>query len=221
MSSKVKVDRAHPLIEQAGNAEAIVVEGEAAVAGVEASPHYNDPAAADVQGKTKSYAAAILALKANNTAKQNGRIMLEQATTAEPVLIRRVGTQRRGLTNAIEAFADGSKDVALTFVKKLEEKHAAPDATTPENLRPFKHPKHADAACRWDPSPGAEGYLVQHCTNTADASTYSAALHSTEAKFHLLGQTAGTTIYFRVAALDKKLPGGQTEWTVWVGVFVV
>jgi hypothetical protein len=52
-------------------------------------------------------------------------------------------------------------------------------------------------------------------------STFSAAVHSTAVKFHLLGQAAGTTVYFRVAALDKKLPGGQTEWTTWVPILVV
>jgi hypothetical protein len=221
MSNKVPVDRATPSIPQPEQADEIVVEGEATIAGVKASPHFNDPGAADVQAKAKGYEDAITALKGNNAAKQQGRVLLNQAETAEPALIRRVGTRRRGLANAIEAFADGSKDVALTFVKKLEAKHAAPDASTPANLRPLKTRKHGDAACRWDRSPGAEGYVVQHCTNTADPSTYSAALHSTEARYHLLGQAAGTTLFFRVAALDKKLPAGQTDWTAWVAVLVV
>jgi hypothetical protein len=44
------------------------------------------------------------------------------AETNEAPLLRRWGTKRRALESAIEDFADGSKDVALTFNVKLEEK---------------------------------------------------------------------------------------------------
>src|SRR5262249_49804013 len=129
MSSKVPVDRATPSIPQPDKAEDIVVEGEAALAGVKASPHFNDPGAAEVQAKAKSYEAALGDLKKNNANKQQGRALLDQAENAEPALIRRAGTQRRGLSNSIEAYSDGSKDIALSFVKDLEERHALPDAT--------------------------------------------------------------------------------------------
>jgi hypothetical protein len=76
------------------------------------------------------------------------------------------------------------------------------------------------AGFRWDPTPGAKGYVLQHATNPADATTYSAELPISDSKFWLTGQTRGATISFRVLACDARLPGGRTAYTAWVPVLV-
>jgi hypothetical protein len=100
------------------------------------------------------------------------------------------------------------------------ERQAKPNATVPANLRPMKGKTPTVASVRWDPTDGAHGYMLQHATNTADPTTYVAPFSLTAARYHLGGQTSGTTVYFRVAALDADLPGSQTGFTAWVAVVV-
>jgi hypothetical protein len=216
--SKVKVDQAKPVIPKASTPDEMVIEGEDIESKVKASPNYG--AAGAVQTMTTTFGAAVAALKANNTVKQKARDELHAAETNEPTLVRRLDAQRRALASAIEVFADGSKDIAHSFNVPLAEPHPAPDATTPENLRPMKSTTHDRAGCRWEPTPGAHGYILQHATNPADPSTHSAEISLSQAKFWLHGQTQGTTVYFRVLACDADLPNGRTAYTAWVAVLV-
>jgi hypothetical protein len=84
----------------------------------------------------------------------------------------------------------------------------------------MKSTTHDRAGCRWNPTPGAHGYILQHTMNPADPSTYSAEISLSQARFWLHGQTRGTTVYFRVLACDADLPNGRTPYTAWVGVLV-
>jgi hypothetical protein len=216
---KIPVDRARVSIPNATTAEAMVTEGNSVVTGVEAS--VNIAAATDVATAAKALGTVTSALDANNQAKAKAKAALATAETNEAPLVRRWGTKRRALASAIEDFADGSKDVALTFNVKLEEKAPTPIAGTPVNLRAMKSRKPTWAGCRWDRTPGAHGYMLQHATNPADATTYSTAMAISSARFWLTGQTSGTTLYFRVLACDAAiLPSGQTPYTGWVAVLV-
>ena len=219
MMSKVKVDQARPVLPKGKTPEDMVTDGEDIQGKVKASPNHG--AAGAVQTSTKSHGAAVAALKANNELKEKAKLDLQTAETNEPTLVRRLDAQRRGLANAIEIFADGSKDVANSFNVPLDEKHAAPEAVTPENPRPMKSKTHDRAGFRWKPDPGAHGYMLQHTLTPADPTTYSAEISLSEAKFWLTSQTRGTTVYFRVLACDARLPTGRTPYTAWVPVVVV
>jgi hypothetical protein len=216
--SNVKVDQARPVIPAGKTPDEMVTDGTSTQAGVAASPNY--ASAPGVQAANKSYGAAVTALQANNTAKAKAKADLQTAETNEPVLVRRVNAQRRGLASAIEVFADGSKDIANSFNVPLDAKTASPEAVTPVNARPMKSKTGDRAGFRWDPTPGAKSYVLQHATNPADATTFSAELPTSESRFWLMGQTRGTTISFRVLACDARLPGGRTPYTAWVPVLV-
>jgi hypothetical protein len=119
-----------------------------------------------VQAASATYGAAVAALKANNTAKAKAKADLATAETNEPTLVRRVNAQRRRLASAIEVFADGSKDVANSFNVPLDVRTAPPEAVTLVNARPMKSKTGDRAGFRWDPTPGAKGYVLQHARNS-------------------------------------------------------
>jgi hypothetical protein len=149
-----------------------------------------------------------------------GHARTSTAITNEAQLVRSWGKNRRALVSAIDLFADGSKDVVQSLGVDVEERQPKPNATVPANLRPMKGKTPTVASVRWDPTAGAQGYMLQHATNTADPTTYAAPFSLTTVRYHLGGQTSGTTVYFRVAALDDNLPGSQTAFTAWVAVVV-
>ena len=219
-NKKVPVDQATPKIgpPPKDTAEALVTDGLATVTRVLASP--NIGSAGGVSAAANAWNADLLALQKNNTNKSNARDLLATAITNEPPLVRAVHAGKRGLVSAIDTFSKGSKDMVQSFTVDVEQRTPRPEATVPVDLRPMKTTKSATARARWAPTPGADGYMLQHATNTADATTYAAPFRVAVAHYDLVGQTPGTTIYFRVAAVDSRLPGGQTAFTAWVGVFV-
>jgi hypothetical protein len=196
----------------------MVAAGTSTVTTVLASP--NIAAATDVKAAANSLGATIAALQGNNTAKSKARADLDAAIVNEVQLVRAFGAGRRALVASIEVFSKGSKDVIKSFGVDVEERKPRPEATVPMGLRPMKVKKPNHASVRWDPTLGAQGYMLQHATNSADASTYAAPFRVTAARYYLGGQTPGATVYFRVAALDTALSGGQTAFSAWVAVMV-
>jgi hypothetical protein len=215
--SKVPVDRATPQItEPMATPEEMVTTGNDTINKIKASSNYAN--APEVQNAVTAWQTTVSALDTNNKAKEQARVQLDQAETAEPALVRRYHVRRNGVLTAIAAFADGSKQIVQSFGTGVEERRVAPLAETPANLRRMVKPKLGVASVRWDRTPGAHGYLLQHCTNPSDPTTYSQPISVSAARYHLGGQTPGATIYFRVLACDASLPNGQTPYTAWVAV---
>lgn len=216
MSSRLPVDRAKVELPQPATAEQMEEEGNKLIADVTAStalanaPKVKD-ALADLTATNKD-------LADNNAAKAKAKKALADAETKEPPLVRRWSVRRRALAVAIEDSADGSKDAVAAFNVKVAEKKAPPEATVPTRLRPMKTQRDSTASVRWDPVDGARRYLLQHCTNPNDPATFSSPSTVDQTRYHLAGQTAGATVYFRVASVDKRLATGQTAFTAWVPV---
>jgi hypothetical protein len=73
-----------------------------------------------------------------------------------------------------------------------------------------------DVTVAWTRGNVRHGFLVQHATNPADATTIATPMASTKAKLTLHGQPSGSSISFRVAAIDPTSPVGQSAWSAWV-----
>ncbi len=216
---KLKVDRATPQITEPNEAaETLVTTANTAIGNINASPAL--AGAGDVVTTVKNWAAANAALDANNKAKAAAQLQLDAAIAAEGPLVRRWGARKRAVLSAIEIAGDGSAELVAAFNVTVEQRQAAPVAAVPVNLRPMKVLKSANASVRWDPTPGANGYMLQHATSPNDPTTYSPQIHVSAAKFRLGAQTPGATIYFRVLALDPSPPLGQTGFTAWVATIV-
>ncbi len=217
---KVPVDHATPKItEPMETSEEMVTIGNEVIAQINASTGITN--AAEVQANVKAWGLVLTARGQNNTNKANGRAMVTQAETAEPALMRRCKVRRNLVLGAIQSAGDGAAQVVQGFNVEVEVRKTAPLAGVPLNLRPMKKRTPTYASVRWDLMPGARGYLLQHATNPADATTYSPQISLTATRYHLTGQTPGTTVYLRVLACDGRLtPTGQTAYCAWVAVLV-
>ena len=219
MSKRVPVDRATPRITGGRSKPTKMVDSaNKSIAAILGSSNISK--AGGVASAANDWSDANTALDTNNQNKAKGHALLEAAILAEPPLVRRWYDRTVAVETAIRLFADGSKEVAQSFEVPVAQKTTTPEATVPQNLRPMKVKKPSNASGRWDKVPGATGYLLQHASNPNDPSTYSAPINCTGVMYHLPGQTVGTTVYFRVLAIDKRLPGGQTAYTAWVAVLV-
>jgi hypothetical protein len=73
-----------------------------------------------------------------------------------------------------------------------------------------------DITAAWKRGVAKHGFLAQHASNPADATTYSTPTACTKAKLALHGMPSGSSISFRVAAIDPASPMGQSPWSAWV-----
>jgi hypothetical protein len=73
-----------------------------------------------------------------------------------------------------------------------------------------------DITAAWTKGIAKHGFLAQHASNPADATTYSSSIACTRAKLTLHGMPSGSSISFRVAAIDPASPTGQSPWSAWV-----
>jgi hypothetical protein len=218
--SKIPVDHATPQItEPMETAEEMVTTGNDTIAKINASAAIAN--APEVATNLKAWGVVLTALATNNTSKSAAKTQLSLAETAEPALMRRCRVRRNLVLGAVQSFGDGAAQAVQSLNMAVEEREPTPLAITPQNLRSMKKKVPTSAAVRWDPTPGAKGYLLQHATNPADPTTYSPQISLTAAKYYLGGQTPGATVYFRVLACDGRLvPTGQTAFTAWFAVFV-
>jgi hypothetical protein len=220
MTTKVAVDHATPQIPEVKETpEEIVATGTAAMAKINASEAISG--APEVQSNVKAWGVAITALAVNNQSKSTARAQLKLAETAEPALVRRCKVRKRLVLGAIQSAGDGAAQGVQSFNVAVEQRQAKPLAVVPLNVRPMKTKTPSYASVRWDVDQGAKAYVLQHCTNPADATTYSPQISVTAARLHIGGQTPGATVYVRVLAVDPRvLPTGQTAFSGWVAVIV-
>jgi hypothetical protein len=201
-------------------AEKVVGAG-TAIAAIKASPSWPLPGAADIQTLVGFWTTETANLSTGETLIAALEKQLATARSNQLATLRRWGLRRQGVLNAINVFCDGSKDTMTTFGVTVAGLVPHVGASVPVDLKSMKSKAPGIAGVKWYGTPeNRAGFLVQHATNTADATTYSATVPSTKRSFKLPGQTPGATIYFRVLAVDPTLPGGQTAWTAWVAAVV-
>jgi hypothetical protein len=219
MTSSSQTDRATALISDAyDTSEEKIAVGDKHIAAIKACKEL--PNAPEVETATKLWEAENDALRTNHTEQAKKAAELEQLRVDEAPILRRWNGRRRGVLTAVDTFADGSKDMVKAFGFDNETRAPVPLATVPQELRPKKTRQAGVAAAIWNPTRGAEGYLVQHASDPKDQATYSPEIACKQAKFELHNQPVGTILYFRVLALDPDLPNGKSAFTDWVAVLV-
>lgn len=172
--------------------------------------------APDVQKRTGEWGQVMDDWEANRKARAPLLAKLATLDANDLVFARRFDTKKRAVAGSVTDFADGSRDVVHGFGWSVLGHDPLAPATTPTNLHDTHSKVKGTASVGWDTTYGKFQYQVQHATNTADPSTFSDPITTSRASFKLEGQTRGATIYFRVCALDPKLPNGKTDWSAWV-----
>jgi hypothetical protein len=189
------------------------------IASIKASTNW--AAATDVQAATNAWATETTAVEAGAQSIAALEKALGVARTSQLATLRRWGLRRQGVLGAINVFCDGSKDTMTTFGVAVAGGAAPETAVVPVGIMPLKKKVAGMAAWEWFLTPlNRHGFMVQHATNPADATTYSPAMSCSKRSFRLPLQTPGATISLRVMGLDPTLPTGQTEWSGWVSTVV-
>jgi hypothetical protein len=185
------------------------------IAAIKASVNW--AAATGVQTATNAWATETTAVDTGAQTIASLEKQLGVARTNQLANLRRWTLQRQAVLSAINVFCDGSKDTMLTFSVEVATSTAHDPASTPVGVLTRKSKVSGAVAWQWLLTPkNRYGFMVQHATNVADATTYSQPMVSSKRSFKLLLQTPGTAISLRVMALDPALPTGQTNWSAWV-----
>ncbi|MFT3767403.1 MAG: hypothetical protein QM820_18275 [Minicystis sp.] len=192
--------------------------GRAQIGAIQKGADYGQ--ATDVKAKTDEWSAVIDGWENNGRQIAALTLQLDALKANEPVFARRWDTKRRAVFSAVTDYADGSIDKVHGFGCAVLGHEPLPPAGVPTNLRD-KHSKvHGAAIAEWDTMNGNLGFMVQHAADPSSPATYAEPVVTSKSTFKLPGQVRGATIYFRVLALDPKVPGGKTDWTPWVPVVV-
>jgi hypothetical protein len=80
-----------------------------------------------------------------------------------------------------------------------------------------------EARLTWARGLAIHGFIVQHATDTANPATYATPVPCSKVKFTLAPTAtspSGSTVYFRVAAIDPHAPLGQSPWSAWIAATV-
>jgi hypothetical protein len=157
-----------------------------------------------------------------NRAKINRLLRkLKAARVREATILRRWMDKKQGVLVAVQNHCDGSKDRVRRFGFDVVMYGPRPLRSVPEGLHAKRSKIPGAAAVQWTTHRGEHNhFLVQHATGPDDPATYSEPVMVTKGTFVLEGQTPGQTIYFRVAAVEPKLPLHHTDYTGWVPVIV-
>ena len=182
--------------------------------------HYIDQVIGKREG-TQTYACMNgLILPGRQIMLADAEIVLSTARTARAGAMRDCRARATGCLNAITVQAAGSeqaiKDLSMDVAQRLE----SPLETTPQGLVSTKSKISAAAGWSWKTHKGNHGFMVQYGSDPNQPATYSTPTHCTKGQFHATGQTPGATLHLRVAALDARLPGGQTAWSTWIASVV-
>jgi len=69
----------------------------------------------------------------------------------------------------------------------------------------------------WPKGLAIHGFVVQHATDTGNPATYSPSIPCSKTKFTLTSAgPSGSSVYFRLAAIDPHAALGQSPWSAWV-----
>ena len=180
----------------------------------------NPNASAAVLAAAAAWDGATKVLVTTNKAVADAEIVLSTARTARAGAMRDCRARATGCLNAITVQAAGSeqtiKDLSMDVAQRLE----SPLETTPQGLVSTKSKISAAAGWSWKTHKGNHGFMVQYGSDPNQPATHSTPTHCTKGQFHATGQTPGATLHLRVAALDARLPGGQTAWSTWIASVV-
>jgi hypothetical protein len=197
-----------------GNPEAMVAAGNAHIPTIKSKAQ----AGSDVASTVAQWEAANTELATANQKVVDADAAAAAARTARAVAMHAWRGRARGCLNAVTVEAAGSEQAIKTYVLDVEERLESPLETTPTGVTAVKSTITGVAGWTWETHKGNHGYSFQYATDPNNAATYTTPQHCTKGKLTLTGQTPAVVLHGRVAALDSRLPGGQTAWSGWVAV---
>ena len=219
MSSKNKakpVDRAVPVMRKPKRSDAMkVAAASTTVTAMQGSSLWNSNPA--LQASANAWNAAATTLGSNATVIADLRSKLATALAAQR-------GYRRDWTDALKHVLASAAVVTQGSADQVHElgldvrTHATPGGLVPAptGLAALPTKVVGEVVVGWDLGSAKHGFIVQHATDVANATTISDSIPCTKRKFKLSGLASGNMVHVRVAAIDPASSSGQSPWSDWV-----
>jgi hypothetical protein len=176
--------------------------------------------AADVQTSVASWNTTADAIEANAKTIAQLQDQLTAAVAKQRTLRQKWSVGKKQVVTSVDSFCENSlvKIQGFGLIAITHAPHPLLDA--PIGIATSPGPLTGEASLTWTRGL-AEGFLVQHATDTATPATYSPSIPCSKVKFTLTGASPpGSSVYFRLAAIDPHAPLGQSPWSAWVSATV-
>jgi hypothetical protein len=217
MSKKNKppVDRAVGTIRKPKRSDADKVSvTRTTIKGMQQSPSWSS--ATDLQAAIKPWSATADALEANAGLAANLRKQLALVDAKQVTLRRDWQVETAQVLTTATVFCGGSADTMKSLGLDVVAHGRIGTLGIPADLAVSPGRAAGEVQAAWLRGNARHGFLVQHATNPADPATVSAPAAWTKVKLKLGGIPSGTSVAFRVAAIDPASPTGQSPWSAWV-----
>jgi len=145
---------------------------------------------------------------------------LDKARGAQALNLRTWDIDKHMVLAAVDDTCKGSKDAIQSWGLEAAERATSTPHLPPADFRAMTTDVFGQAAVQWTIDPHVPAYLLQWATDKNNPATHSELIACTQSKFRLAGQPSGTTLYFRIQAIDGKVEGGRSEFGPWVPVVV-
>jgi hypothetical protein len=185
---------------------------------MKASPDW--PAATDVQTSVNAWNAIADQIEANATIVIDLANQRKAAVAKQRALKQKWRVCRKQLLSNADTFCADSLEKVHGFGLDAATLAALGLLSTPEGLATSPGKLSGEARFTWIHGVACHGFVVQHATDAASSATYSPIMPWTKSKYTLTGALPGTTVYFRVAAIDPHAASGQSPWSGWIAATV-
>jgi hypothetical protein len=173
-------------------------------------------AATTVQTAVTAWNNAANAIEASATAIANLRAQLKNAEATLASQRRDWAASKVQVTTAVTVFCGGSADKVKGFNLDVVTHARIGLLGAPIDLTVNPGKDVGQVLGAWAKGVAVHGFLAQHATDPNTAATVSAPVPCTKPKLLLSGLVSGTSISFRVAAIDPASPTGMSPWSAWV-----
>ncbi len=223
MGKKTKVapvDKAQPTIKQATTTDSQKVDvAHSTTASMAKSPLW--ATSPDVQSAAKAWSKSADDLDANAKVIADLKNQLAAAEAKQRTLRRTWSACKRQVLSTVSLVCAGSADDVKGFSLEVMTRAAASMLPAVEGVTSTPGASAGQATIAWPRGLARHGFLVQHATDVANPATYSPQLPCTKTKYTLGGLApSGSTVYFRVAAIDPHAPTGMSPWSAWISATV-
>jgi hypothetical protein len=184
------------------------------VATAKKAPGWN--AASDLQGAAKVWSQSCDDLDSNGQAIVAKRSELRTMEAKQRTLRRAWRAARRQVLGTVDVLCAGSADEIKVYGFDAHLRVSLGPLGVPDGLATAPGKEPGQAIFSWLKGLARHGSLVQHATDVANPATYSPPIACTKSKFTLTGALPGSSVSFRIAAIDPSSPTGQTAWSGWV-----
>jgi hypothetical protein len=172
--------------------------------------------ATDLQTAAKVWSQTTSDLAANATTVVGQRSALATSEAKQRSLRRAWMAAKKQVLSTADVLCAGSADDLKGLGLDVKNHASLGALPVPVDLGTKPGTVTGQVVFSWSRGVARHGFLVQHATDVTNAATYSPFIPCTKTKLTLSGVPSGSSVSFRVCAIDPSSATDQTAWSAWV-----